>query len=165
MPTGDYHATESGEGFNAGWTGMVFVGAKVSSRLSLRLDGTYGTHGANDALKDDLTTALGDPTDATTKLVGASFDVTYPLSAGARVRPYVLGGLGMYHVTISVTSAGSSTDNTETNFAWNLGGGLEYGVSRTTLFVEARYISAGAVSGFPTTTLFPITAGIRFGAR
>ena len=74
------------------------------------------------------------------------------------------GGLGMYHVTIAVTSADSSTDNGETNFAWNVGAGLEYRVSRTTLFVEGRYVNAGAVSGFPGTTVFPIIAGVRFGA-
>ena len=164
IPTGDYHATGSGEGFNAAWTAMAFVAAKASSRISLRLDGTYSTHGANDVLKGHLTTALSTPTDATTKLVGASLDLSYPVAAGARARPYVLGGLGMYHVTISVTSADSSTDNGETNFAWNVGAGLEYRVSRTTLFVEARYVNAGAVSGFPATTFFPIVAGVRFGA-
>ena len=164
IPTGDYHATGSGEGFNAAWTGMAFVAVKVSPRLSLRLDGTSGGHSANDVLKGNLTTALDTPTDATTKLVGASVDLTYSLAAGARPRPYVLGGLGMYHVTIAVTSADSSTDNGETNFAWNVGAGLEYRVSRTTLFVEGRYVNAGAVSGFPGTTVFPIIAGVRFGA-
>ncbi len=71
----------------------------------------------------------------------------------------------MYHVTISVTSGGVTADNSETKFAWNLGGGMLYRVREAALFVEARYLNVAAVSGLPRTTFFPITAGIRFGGR
>jgi opacity protein-like surface antigen len=166
MPTGAYHAAGNGEGFNGGWTEMAFVAVKLSRwPLALRIDGTYAANGANDVLKRDLTAAFGVPTDEKTKVVGANLDVTYPITSGARASPYLLGGVGIYHVTISVTSSGSTAENAETRFAWNVGGGLVYRIGGAALFVEARQVSAGAVSGFPATTFLPITAGVRIGAH
>ena len=83
--------------------------------------------------------------------------MTYPFGSASRVQPYLLGGIGVYHMTISVTSADSTVDNSATKFAWNLGGGIGLRVRGTTLFLEARYIGVGAVSGFPRTTFLPIT--------
>ena len=62
------------------------------------------------------------------------------------------------------TRPDASIEISEGSRTWNVGAGLEYRVSRTTLFVEGRYVNAGAVSGFPGTTVFPIIAGVRFGA-
>jgi opacity protein-like surface antigen len=165
VPTGAYHAAASGEGFNRGWQGIALVTFTVPGwPVGLRVDGTYGTHGANDQLKANLTASIGQPTDEKTKLLGANVDVIYPPGSASRVQPYVLGGMGAYHVTISVTSGGSTTDNSATRFAWNLGGGMRYRMRGVTLFLEARYVDVAAVTGFPKTTFLPITVGIRFGS-
>jgi opacity protein-like surface antigen len=138
---------------------------RPGSPFGFRLDATYGTNGANDVLKGDLTTRLGQPTDETTKLLGANLDVTFASQSTARAKPYLLGGLGMYHVTISVTSGDSTTDNSETKLAWNLGAGISYRFGGVAAFLEARYVNPAAVSGFPRTTFLPIIAGVRFGER
>ncbi len=164
LPTGDYHRAAQDQGFKNGWQGVALVALTVPGwPVRLRVDGTYGAHGANDQLKADLTASIGQPTDEKTKLLGANVDVTYPFRPAARVQPYVLGGLGAYHVTISVTSGGSTVDNSGTKLAWNVGGGVLYRMQGTALFLEARYVDVAAVSGFPGTTFLPITAGIRFG--
>ena len=161
LPTGDYHA-----GFNGASQGMALVAVKLPAwPVGLRADATYGTNGANDQLKAALTAAFGQPADEKTKLLGANVDLTYPSGSAARIRPYLLGGIGVYHVTISVTSGGATADNSETKFAWNLGGGMIYRVGDAALFLEARYLNVAAVSGLPRTTFFPITAGVRFGGR
>jgi len=165
VPTGDYHAAASGEGFNTALQAMALVAFKPPTwPVGFRVDATYGTNAANDHLKADLADSLGHPADEKAKLLGANVDLTYLFGSTSRVQPYLLGGIGVYHMTISVTSGGSTADNSETRFAWNLGGGIGLRVRGTALFLEARYIDVGAVSGFPRTTFLPITAGIRFGS-
>jgi len=164
VPTGGYHSAANGEGFSSGWQAMALASFTVPGwPVEVRVDGTYGTHDANDLLKADLTASLGQPTDEKTTLLGANIDLTYPFGSSSRVRPYVLGGIGAYHITISVTSGGSTADNAATKVAWNLGGGILYRLRSAALFLEARYIDVAAVSGFPRTTWVPIAAGIRFG--
>jgi opacity protein-like surface antigen len=158
VPVGDYRA-----GFSRALQGMALVAFTLpGSRLGFRVDATYGTNGANDRLKAELTNRLGQPTDEKTKLLGGNLDLTYAFRSAARAKPYLLGGLGVYHVTISVTSGDSTVDNAETKLAWNLGAGVSYRLGGVDAFLEARYINLAAVSGFPRTTFFPIIAGVRF---
>ena len=170
LPMGDYRAFEGGQGFTGAWQGMALLAFHVPRLpVKFRIDASYGTNGANDSLKKDLAAALGAGSTATAKLFGGDLDLTASLSSsrGKRVKPYLLGGVGLYRVTISVRS-GNSNDNTSgTRFAWNAGGGLRFRVRRVALFLEARYIDVAAVpgAGFPRTTFLPVTAGIWFGGR
>jgi len=164
-PVGDYHATAGGQGFNTAWHGLALLTFKLPGLpLGFRVDLTYGANSANDRLKAQLTNNLGQPTDEKTKLAGASVNLTHQFSSSARVQPYVIGGVGLYHTTISVSTSDSTADNAATKLAWNLGGGLAFGLRRVALFFEARYVNVAAVPGFPRSTFLPFTAGIRFGA-
>ncbi len=163
VSTGDYHRDPSGDGFNRGWQGMAFVAFRPPRwPVGLRVDGTYGENSANDQLKTALTASLGPPSDEKTKLLGANADLTYQLRSASRVEPYVLGGIGIYHVTIAVASGGSTADNSDTRFAWNLGGGVNCGFGGFAQFLEARYVAVRAVPGFPETTFLALSVGIRF---
>src|SRR5437763_17101854 len=164
-PVGDYHATAGGQGFSTAWHGLALLAFKLPVLpVGFRVDVSYGSNGANSALKDSLTSRLGAPTDEKTKLAGASVNLTYQSSSAARVKPYVIGGVGVYHTTISVSTGGSTGDRAATKPAWNLGAGLTFGLRGVALFFEARYVNIAAVSGFPRTTFLPFTTGIRFGA-
>jgi len=165
-PVGDYHATASGQGFNTAWHGLALLAFKLPALpVGFRIDVTYGANSANDSLKAQLTTQLGEPTDEKTKLAGVSVNVTYPASSSAPVRPYAIGGVGLYHTTISTSTSASTGDHAATKLAWNLGGGLAFALRRVTLFFEARYVNVAAVPGLPRTTFLPFTTGIRFGGR
>jgi len=165
-PVGDYHATASGQGFNTAWQGLALLAFKLPALpVGFRIDATYGANSANDRLKDTLSAALGQPTDEKTKLAGVSVNVTYPAARSAPVRPYAIGGVGLYHTTISTSTSASTADRAATKLAWNLGGGLAFALRGVTLFFEARYVNVAAVSGFPRTTFLPFTTGIRFGGR
>ena len=165
-PVGDYHATAGGQGFNSAWHGLALLAFKLPVfPLGFRIDLSYAANSANDRLKDTLSAALGEPTDEKTKLAGASVNVTYPASSSARVRPYAIGGVGLYHTTISTSTSASTGDRAATKLAWNLGGGLAFALRGVTLFFEARYVNVAAVSGLPRTTFLPFTTGIRFGGR
>ncbi|HEX4628294.1 MAG TPA: outer membrane beta-barrel protein [Gemmatimonadales bacterium] len=166
IPAGAYHATASGEGFNTGWQGMGLVAfTRPDHRLGLRVDVAYGGNSGNATLDSTLTTNLGQATTEKAKLLGGNVDLTYGLGSSARVQPYLLTGLGVYHLTISVTSGGATTDDTATKLAWNVGGGATYRLGGVAVFVEARYVTVGAAAGFPRTTFLPITAGVRFGGE
>ena len=165
-PVGDYHATASGQGFNTAWHGLALLAFKLPALpVGFRIDATYGANSANDRLKDTLSAALGQPTDEKTKLAGVSVNVTYPAARSAPVRPYAIGGVGLYHTTISTSTSASTADRAATKLAWNLGGGLAFALRGVTLFFEARYVNVAAVSGLPRTTFLPFTTGIRFGGR
>jgi opacity protein-like surface antigen len=163
-PVGEFHGTAGGEGFNTALHGLVLLAFKLPVLpLGLRIDASYGTNGANDRLKDALSSSLGQPTDEKTKLAGASVNLTYQSSSAARVKPYAIGGVGMYHTTISTSTSDSTADRGATKAAWNLGGGVTLALRGVTLFFEARYVNVAAVPGFPRTTFLPFTTGVRFG--
>ena len=105
-PVGDYHATAGGQGFSTAWHGLALLAFKLPALpVAFRVDVSYGSNSANSALKDSLTSRLGAPTDEKTKLAGASVNLTYQSSSAARVNPYAIGGVGVYHTTISVSTA------------------------------------------------------------
>jgi opacity protein-like surface antigen len=166
-PVRDFRAAARGEGFIGAWQAGGLLAFRLPKLpVGFRIDAGYGTNGANDSLKAALAGNLGAGTKATTRLLGGNLDLTASVSSKSRVKPYVLGGVGLYRVTISVETGDAKTDDTSGNqFAWNAGGGIRFRLKRVALFVEARYIDVTAVSGFPRTTFLPITAGIWFGER
>ena len=144
LPVGDF-----GDAAKTGWLGQVFGGITgASGMFGGRVDGMYVRH------------SLELP-DASTALIGANADlVVSPGSAGSKVRPYILGGVGFFN---SKTEVGSVEGEGQTNFAYNLGGGLLFKAGRMGIFVEARYIS---VSTDPSSQGFiPIAIGLRFGGN
>lgn len=146
LPTGD-----SGEGLKTGWLGQVIAGITgASGMLGGRIDGMYVRHSFDSSV------------DGSTALFGANGDIVVsPGSATAKIRPYLLGGVGFFNVKSEV---GSVEGEGETKFAWNLGGGLRFGGGgKASFFVESRYIS---VSTDPSSFGFiPISIGVRFGGN
>jgi hypothetical protein len=167
VPTGDFHADASGDGFKLGWLGMaLFEVQPARSPVGFRVDGTYGENSGNDKLNADLTALAGAPTTAKTKLLGGNADVTYHFgqSSGA-VHGYLLGGIGVYNLKLAITSGGTTADSSETKFTWNVGGGFDYGIGSAALFLEVRYVAISSAFGGLKTTFIPITAGVRFGGK
>ncbi len=162
IPTGDFHAAASGEGFDGGWTaGGRLVIERSNSRLGLRIDASYAEHGANDQLKADLTTALGQASDENMTLLGVDASLAYRFLPASRVAPSLFGGVGLWFVSIGVTSGSTTNHTSALKPAWQLGGEVRYG----SVFLEARYVAVAAMSGSPRATFFPIALGVRLGKR
>ena len=85
-------------------------------------------------------------------LAGAANAVLTVSNTGT-VRPYVLGGIGLYNL---------SCDGCEgvTKFGLNGGGGIEFGVGGFNTFVEARFHSVFTEE--VKTNLIPVVFGLRF---
>jgi hypothetical protein len=133
LPTGDYGTFDK-----AGWHLLGLIQLPISnSPIHLRFDALYGS-----------TSHKGGG--GSTTLTGATADLLYHIGERASsVRPYVLGGLGIYNV-----SDGSSA----TKFAYGLGGGILFGLGGSHAFLEGRYMSV-QTSG-SSLTFFPITLGL-----
>jgi hypothetical protein len=164
IPTGAFRSDTTSEGFRAGWvvTGHVTLRAPLQlQRLRLRIDAGVARHGANDRLKADLTTAFGQPADEHMTLLGAAASIVYPLRHPSWLTPSLFGGVGVWHSSIKVSVGGASTHTSATKLAWQLGGE----VARGPLVVEFRYVAVAAAKGYPRTTFFPLSVGVRFGRR
>lgn len=164
FPTGAFRSDTTGEGFARGWAATAHVTLQPLlrfQRFRLRIDATYAKNRANDRLKADLTNAFGQASDERMTLLGANASVAYPLATAGRFASFAFGGLGVWHSTISVSTAGASTHIGATKLAWQLGGEVTLG----RLFLELRYVSVTAATGYPGTSFFPMTVGIRLGKR
>ena len=167
VSNGAYHSdgNSNGEGFDTGWVGTMHAGFKLPKvPVVIRLSGSYSANGANEQLKGALTNALGRPTDAKFHLLGALVDAGYEFGTSFR-RVYLFGGGGPHRVRLSVTSGGVTADTSATKFAWTVGGGIVWDVSRsnTGIFLEARYVHVAAAFDTPPVTFMPLMLGIRFG--
>jgi len=146
IPTGNF-----GDAYKTGWLGQVIAGITgPSGMLGGRIDGMYVRHSVDGVA------------DASTQLLGANADlVVSPGSAAAKVRPYLLGGVGFFN---SKSEVGDVEGEGVTDFSFNLGGGLSLKAgNKMSVFLEARYIS---VQSDPSSTGFiPISIGLRFGGN
>jgi hypothetical protein len=73
----------------------------------------------------------------------------------AKIRPYLIGGVGIHYIDIE--SGNFSSYSSE--FGMNGGGGLEIGAGQIALFGEARY---HWIASNPDFYMVPVTFGFRF---
>lgn len=80
---------------------------------------------------------------------------TFQTANPSSIRPYLIGGVGLYNSSTSASGSSSSND-----FGFNVGGGITIPLSGFNAFVEARYnrIATSDVS----TQFIPITVGVMF---
>jgi hypothetical protein len=139
LPMGNYADVDK-----AGWHVLGLLQLPIShSPIHLRFDAMYGQTSHKSGLGSGNTT-----------LTGATADLLYHLgNRAAKVRPYVLGGLGFYNVDVGGTS--------ESKLAFGGGGGILFGVGTMHAFLEGRYMSV-QTSG-SSVNFLPISLGVMFG--
>jgi opacity protein-like surface antigen len=146
IPTGDF-----GENYKMGWLGQVIAGITgPNGMLGGRIDGMYIRH------------SLDAATEGSIAMLGANGDlVVSPGNADAKIRPYLLGGIGFFNVKPEL---GSTELPSDTKFAFNLGAGLRFGGGgRMSFFVEGRYLSIQTEGN--STGMIPIAIGVRWGGN
>jgi opacity protein-like surface antigen len=113
-----------------------------------RVNGTYARH--NHDTVDD----------ARVRFIGAMGDLVFsPGTGDAKLRPYLLGGLGVQNANIE-TGIG---DNSETNLAFNFGAGVNVAMGSMKLFIEGRWLSVRTDP--ESANLIPLSIGLRFGGN
>lgn len=129
-------------------------------------DVTYWLAGAPVGIRADVqysqTSAKSGVIAPDTKLLGGLAEVVYAFGTKAdQIRPYILGGVGMYNVKFS--AGGVSQSDTKVGFGGGAGLALKVGTGGTRVFVEGKFVSV-STSG-SSLTFVPIRAGIRFGGK
>lgn len=143
IPTGDF-----GDSFGTGFLGQVVAGITgPTGKLGGRVNGTYTRH-SHDILDD-----------TNVRFIGAMGDLVFtPGQPEAKMRPYLLGGLGFQNGKSNATGAEGSTE-----FAYNFGAGVNIGMGRAKLFIEGRWLSIQTEG--ESTSLIPLSVGVRFGGN
>ncbi|MEO5588376.1 MAG: outer membrane beta-barrel protein [Gemmatimonadaceae bacterium] len=141
IPVGDL-----GDDYSTGYNGTVSLGFQsIGSPIGFRIDGMYNKLG----VKSDRVVQLPDIT-----ITSANANIVYTLP-GVGIRPYLIGGGGIYGYKFDISGADTNTD-----FGVNGGIGASFPLSGFTTFVEARYhhiFTEGTATQF-----IPVTFGISF---
>ncbi len=152
LPMGDLSdAVESG--YNI--TGNVYF-RPGASRLTFRGDVGYesfGGKGSSSVAGYDL------------NVLSVTGNVLFPLgtnTAEGSIRPYLIGGGGLYRSTAKGTGLASGFDSDATNdLGIAVGGGLEFKLAGFSTFAEARFVNVFG-DGDGNARWIPVTFGIRF---
>ena len=141
VPTGDLSDFS-----DAGYALIAGLGTKpIASPLAFRVEGIFTQFNVKNS------------SDANTRIIGGTGNAIYDFSMGPGIifTPYATGGVGFYSTRFENRLGGSGSD---TNFGWNIGGGIRTGLSGFSAYVEARYHSVGNNGG----SFIPIVFGLSF---
>ena len=146
VPTGDF-ADAYGTGFNImGTLGFQPAAMPVGVRFDLMYHSLPGEDLGGVIELDDL------------NIIAGSANAILTVSNSGGVRPYLIGGIGMYR-------ADGGGDEASTDFGINGGAGLEFGLAGFSTFLEARYHSVfidDEGTDLGNLNLIPIVFGLRF---
>lgn len=142
LPTGNFK-----DGSNSGYTvGGALDLTLPAMPLAWRGEVSYTNFGIKDA-------AGGGSTSDVSGRVNAVIPMHLIVAT-----PYLIGGVGYYHVTVSPTGLGSSSEN---KIGFNVGAGIDFPLGTLAARVEARYHHV-SLDGGGTYSYVPITFGLRF---
>lgn len=139
--------SDFGNAFSTGYNVTGTVGLYPAGMpVAFRLDGAYNQFSGKGTVK------------ANAKIAAFSGNVMWTVpTEGAQMSPYLIGGIGYYHVSASAAGFGSAASN---HFGFNAGAGLNIPLSGFSTFIEARYNRISTNGG--STSFIPITFGIMF---
>lgn len=127
---------------NTGYNGTLILGLNTPQfPVGFRIDGGYDNFGFKG-------------THESVRVVSLSGNAVLNMPTTAELRPYFIGGAGLYHVGTSVSGSGSTN-----NFGLNGGVGIVMPLSGFNAFAEARYHWIDASGG---NQFIPITIGVMF---
>ncbi|HEX3157847.1 MAG TPA: outer membrane beta-barrel protein [Gemmatimonadaceae bacterium] len=128
------------DGYDVGYNIMGTLGFQPAAMpVGFRLGVQYQSLGANAG--DDL------------KLFGADANAILTIANNAGIKPYLTGGVGLYNL-----DAGNGSDS-QTKFALNGGGGLQFPMSGFNTYVEVRW---NTIFTEDAASYIPIVFGITF---
>jgi hypothetical protein len=112
--------------------------------VGLRIDGAYNAFGEKDGIG------------AKTHTISATGNAVWRLP-NIGIAPYLIGGAGLYMVSVTPTGGSAVTEN---HLGWNAGAGVNLPLSVFKAFVEARYNRVSLDGG--SMQFVPVTLGIMF---
>ena len=149
VPTGDF-----GDGADLGFhLGGLFEYTPMSMPVSWRGEIAYNRNGLKDTGIDGV--------DGNFSMFNIVGNAVMPFGdKAASVRPYAIGGLGIYRVKASAEFDGVTASQSDTKMGLNAGAGLSFHLSGFESFVETRFNSVFADGS--NMNFMPFTFGIKF---
>lgn len=149
VPLGNF-----GDGADVGYhLGGLFEYTPKSMPVSWRGEIAYNRNGLKDTGIDGL-----DGNFSMLNLVG---NAVMPLgNKASSIRPYVIGGMGIYRVKASAEFDGVTASQSDTKMGLNAGGGLSFHLSGFETFVETRFNSV--FTDGSNMNFMPLTFGFKF---
>jgi len=147
IPLGDY-----GDVTNTGWdAGLVFQYKPMSSPIGFQIDGNY--------MENNFDAAGGLPAGKDRWFFGTGNVVFhFPVAEKTTIRPYLIGGGGIY--TVRAKFDDGTSGESITKFGLNLGAGFDLNFqSNVGVFVDARFHDVFVEGSNPR--FIPLNAGIR----
>lgn len=160
VPVGDF-----ANDVKTGWNGLAFFQYQPAGEgpWAVRAEAQYSRAKYTDDFLNYVGASAGDDLSNKVLYVGAS--ALYQLSDGSGVRPYLIGGLGLYELTATLKDQGGvSTSDSESGFGFNGGAGIRFG-GAVGFFIEARFhqFSITPNGGEKSTSQFiPVSLGLSF---
>ncbi len=128
--------------------------------VGLQLEGGWNQWGMKQSFVDDVNEGVDGALDgAHARVLSLSANVVYEVPSVV-VKPYVLGGLGMYRVSGVAESGDASLSVTEKKLGFGLGGGVRFVLGPLDATAEVRYHRVKFQD--ETIAYIPLTIGIRF---
>jgi opacity protein-like surface antigen len=147
--------------------------------LGLRAELSYSDFG----LTDGYLARFSGANDGNASILAGTLNLVYDINRGGRLRPYLIGGAGVYRRHVEVDrpdgldvatvfdpffgfvnevfpTEAVERSRTQTKFGLNGGGGLTMSMGPTSLFAEARYHDA--FTGSRHTAMVPIRIGVQW---
>jgi opacity protein-like surface antigen len=121
FPIGDFTDVAT-LGFHVGGTGTFMV----NQSFGVGGDVLWHSHGVNDDYEEALAVAAGTNVDVSLSTAQVTAHGVLLLPAGPVVRPYLKVGLGIYSSSAKIESQSGTTDESDTDVGFNIGGGVHY---------------------------------------
>jgi hypothetical protein len=175
VPTGDFSDVFA-SGFNV--DGLLAVRAPTLP-VSLRIEAGYQRFALKESVRD-LLGQFGGSGDVTARILSGTANVVYGFTIPASpVRPYLIGGVGVYNLRARASGAfaelaeefGGTIEQSTTRLGLNGGLGLDVPLAGITVFGEARVHTIFTPSERDPdtgerfggrTTIVPLKIGVRF---
>lgn len=128
------------------------VSGSVTGKPAMSPVGIRGEVMWNRLTGKDFDTGLGTINGGDVDILAGIVNAEIGMS-GVGVKPYFIGGLGMYRFS-------AEDSDSETKFGFNVGAGIDFGLAGFSAFTEARFHSIQTEGN--ATNIIPVTFGIRF---
>ncbi len=134
--------------------GALVQWSGATSPIGIRAEGVYHRFGIKD---------LPDEIDGHLSILSGTANAVFmiPADKSSPVRPYLIGGGGIYRLSFACDGCGTADiPDPENKFGLNGGGGLNFALSGFTAFVEARYHHI--FTDEDSAKMVPVSFGIMF---